>query len=170
MSKTFTITALAALGATVGYAIYFDYQRRNNSSFRKTLKKNSKSYQKKLQKDKEQSKKQTLVLLKKRLEQALKEEPVLSDVAEKEQYFYKHITLGEQLSSVPNKEIDAAIEFYKALSTYPNPTSILNIYQKSVREDIYELVVMLIAIQPPQAVVNILGESSLQSSHGDDVE
>ena len=38
MNKGLTITAIAA-AAIAGYAVYFDYQRRNSADFRKSLKK-----------------------------------------------------------------------------------------------------------------------------------
>lgn len=37
MNKGLTITAIAA-AAIAGYAVYFDYQRRNSADFRKSLK------------------------------------------------------------------------------------------------------------------------------------
>ena len=69
----------------------------------------------------------------------------------------QQVALGEQLATVPDKKIEAALCFYKALAVYPNPTDILGIYQRSVPEEVYEIVVMMIAVQPPAAVTNILG-------------
>lgn len=69
----------------------------------------------------------------------------------------QQVALGEQLAVKPNQKIEAALCFYKALVVYPNPTDILGVYQRSVPEDVYEIVIMMIAVQPPAAVSNILG-------------
>ncbi|CAK7905485.1 mitochondrial import receptor subunit Tom20p [[Candida] anglica] len=156
MSKALTFTAIAAT-ALVGYAVYFDYSRRNSAEFRKSLKKKAVKHEKNAAKKDEQSKKSKLELVKLALAADLEANPIPTDLSEKENFFMQQVALGEQLGSLPNKKIDAAICFYKALAVYPNPTDILGIYQRSVPEDVYELVVMMIAVQPPAAVTNILG-------------
>lgn len=159
MNKPLTITAIAAT-ALVGYAIYFDFNRRNSPEFRKSLKKKSIKHEKLAAKEQEQSKKSKLDDIKKALAKDLAENPIPTDLAEKESFFMQQVALGEQLGALPDKKIEAAICFYKALAVYPNPTDILGIYQRSVPEEVYELVVMLIAVQPPASVTNILGGAS----------
>jgi import receptor subunit TOM20 len=72
--------------ATVGYMVYFDYQRRNNSEFRKKI-----AHQRKeAQKLKQQRKKPAGGL-------AIPEEPIPTTNEEREQYFMQNLQLGEQL-------------------------------------------------------------------------
>ncbi|CAH6718579.1 mitochondrial import receptor subunit Tom20p [[Candida] jaroonii] len=156
MSKFTTFTAIAAT-AIVGYAVYFDYNRRNNSSFRKSLKKKSLKHEKIAAKIEEDSKKSKLETIKKALIEDLEQNPIPTELSQKEEFFMKQVAAGEQLALQPTKKVEAAICFYKALVVYPNPTDILGVYQKSVPEDIYEMVIMMIAVKPPAAVTNILG-------------
>ena len=37
MSRAIALTAAAALTGAVGYAVYFDYMRRNNPDFRRSI-------------------------------------------------------------------------------------------------------------------------------------
>lgn len=159
MSKSsFIIGSIAA--AAVGYAVYFDYSRRHNAEFRKALRKSAKKHAK-IQTDEANSAKSAKVSqMKQILEESLKEEPLPTSPAEKEQYFMTQVTQGEQLASIPGNEIPAAIAFYRALSVYPNPTDILGIYQKSIPSDVYDNIITLIAIKPPQSVASFLGTSS----------
>ncbi|KAH3679160.1 hypothetical protein WICMUC_001171 [Wickerhamomyces mucosus] len=154
-----TSILLATTGiAALGYVAYFDYSRRNNADFRKKLTKNRKR-QANLQKESDAKSKQAKVeVVKEVLTKSLKEDPVPTDVAKKEEFFMTSVTLGEQLASLPGQELQAALQFYRALSIYPNPTDILSIYQKSIPESVYEYVIMMIAIQPPQSVASFLNE------------
>ncbi|ODV93114.1 hypothetical protein PACTADRAFT_52131 [Pachysolen tannophilus NRRL Y-2460] len=158
MSRLLTVATIVG-GAIVAYGFYFDYQRRNSPEFRKKLKKNFKKYKNELSKKEHEEKKEKYVSIKDKLEESLSVDPLPTDIKEKEQYFLKQVSAGEQLAAIPGMEYDAAIGFYKGLAVYPSPTELLNIYQKTVPEKIYDLVVMLIAIQPPQAVINILGDN-----------
>ncbi|KAL7664375.1 Mitochondrial import receptor subunit TOM20 [[Candida] zeylanoides] len=159
MNRSSTVTAVVsvAAAAALGYALYFDYNRRNSVQFRKSLRKKAVKHEKLAAKEEEETKKSKLDTIKKALALDLAENPIPTDLAEKESFFMQQVALGEQLGSLPGKKIDAAICFYKALAVYPNPTDILGIYQRSVPEEVYELVVMLIAVQPPASVTNILG-------------
>lgn len=156
----FSYILAAAATLTVGYAVYFDYERRNSPEFRRKLKKSKKHHEKEVIQDAKEAKSVKLEAVKAALIESMKDGEVPpADPAEKERFFMTQVTMGEQLSAVPGNELNAAIHFYKALSIYPNPTDILNIYQRSVPAEIYEYIIMLIALQPPQAVANILSES-----------
>lgn len=159
MSKVFTATAVAAT-ALVAYAVYFDYNRRTSPAFRKLLKKKAVKQQKAAKKENEESKKSKLDAIRTALAADLEANPIPTNLQQKEEFFMQQVALGEQLATLPNKEIEAALCFYKALAVYPNPTDILGIYQRSVPEHVYEIVVMMIAVQPPAAVTNILGASA----------
>lgn len=56
-SQILTITAGTLLAAGVGYAVYFDYKRQNDPSFRKKLKKDSKKTSKAAKKQQQMDKK-----------------------------------------------------------------------------------------------------------------
>ncbi|ABN65349.1 predicted protein [Scheffersomyces stipitis CBS 6054] len=169
MNKTFTISAVAAT-ALVGYAVWFDYQRRHSADFRKNLKKKAVSQKKKSEKAEAETKKNKIELLKKALTEDLAANPVPTDLSEKESFFMQQVALGEQLATKEETKIDAAICFYKALAVYPNPTDILGIYQRSVPEDVYELVVMMVAFKPPQSVANIVGDAPDTKPREDDLD
>lgn len=155
----FALTGVVAT-AVVGYAVWFDYKRRSSPEFRKQLKKRSQDQQKQADKLAHELKKLKLELVKKALLEDLAANPVPTELSEKEQFFMQQVALGEQLATKPALKVDAAICFYKALSVYPNPTDILGIYQRSVPEDVYEIIVMMIAAHPPAAINNILGSEA----------
>lgn len=144
--------------AALSYCIYFDYERRHNPEFRKNLNQRKKRAQKKAKASAEKEKTKKLEILKKKLNESLEANPLPTKIQEKEAYFLEQVSTGEKVGAIPGKEIDAAIYFYKGLAVYPNPTGILDIYQRTLPPKIYELVMMLTAIQPPKSVVNILGD------------
>lgn len=158
MANSASVTFLTLAAGALGYCFYFDYQRRHNAEFRKAI------YNKKRQADKakrlarEASKLEKTQLLKAKLVESLLTNPL--STADKEQTFISEVTTAEKLSAIVGKEIDAAIHFYRALSVYPDPTSILEIYQKSVPADIYELIMLLTAIYPPANITSLLNEPS----------
>lgn len=156
MGRFATFTAVAAT-ALVGYAIYFDYTRRSNPEFRKSLKKKSAKQAKHIKKEEEETRKSQGEAIKQALATDLEQNPIPTELTKKEEFFMQQVALGEQLAVQSSKKMDAALCFYKALVVYPNPTDILAIYQKSVPQDVYELVIMMVALKPPAAVTNILG-------------
>lgn len=158
-SLFWTITGIAA-AAAVGYAVYFDYRRRHDVNFRRQLKKRAVDQEKQALKLAHELKQLKLELVKQALLDDLAANPIPTDLSEKELFFMQQVALGEQLATKPQLKIDAAICFYKALAVYPNPTDILGIYQRSVPQDVYEVVVMMIAAHPPAAINNILGEQA----------
>jgi import receptor subunit TOM20 len=158
MANPVYVTFFTAAAGALGYCIYFDYQRRHNPQFRKSI------YLKKRQAEKaeklktEASKLEKTQLLKKKLAESLLTNPLSAE--NKEQTFIEEVTRAEKLSAIVGKEIDAAIHFYRALSVYPDPTAILEIYQKSVPAEIYELIMLLTAIFPPANITSLLSEST----------
>lgn len=155
MSKFVAVAAVVAT-ATLGYAAYFDYQRRNSAEFRKTLKKKAIKHNKRSQQQEHESKKSRVNNAKAALEADLAANPIPTAIEEKELYFMEQLALGERLALQSDSLTEAAICFYKALAVYPNPTDILGIYQRSVPEDVYEVVVMMIAVKPPATVSSVL--------------
>ena len=92
MNKGLTITAIAA-AAIAGYAVYFDYQRRNSADFRKSLKKREVK-QKKLKAKKEaESKQNKLEAVKKALLEDLAQNPIPTDLTEREAFSWNKLLL-----------------------------------------------------------------------------
>lgn len=154
-------TAGALLAATaVGYAIYFDYKRRNSHEFRRELKKRSRLQKIHESRAQEEAKQKRLQEVTEFLAAELAKDPVPSDPAKKETVFTSNVELGERLAMTPGKELEAAAKFYKALTVYPSPADLLGIYQRSIPENIYENVVLMIAIMPPANVSSFLGSAT----------
>ncbi|GMG20020.1 unnamed protein product [Ambrosiozyma monospora] len=165
MSRAFSVIALVSV-ATLGYCVYFDYQRRHNPEFRKSILRTKRRATKKAKLEAEQDKTKKLEELKEKLNESLIVEPLPTELAEKENFFLNQVTVGEQLAAIPGNEVDAAIHFYKGLAVYPNPQGILDIYQRTISPEVYNLVMMLAAIQVPRNVANILGDSVASLSVG----
>ncbi|OBA23819.1 MAS20-domain-containing protein [Metschnikowia bicuspidata var. bicuspidata NRRL YB-4993] len=156
MNRTLAFVSVAAAGV-LAYAAYFDYNRRSSPEFRKNLKKRQVKQQKSAAKQQEELRKSLMLTVKKALTEDLAANPIPTDLSKKEEFFMEQVATGEQLANNPTTKVDAALRFYKALAVYPNPTDIMGIYQKTVPEDVYELLVMMIAIQPPATITNIIG-------------
>lgn len=156
MNRTLAVVSVAAAGL-LGYAAYFDYSRRNSPEFRKQLRKRKIQQEKQHAKAEEATRKSKMLAVKTALVEDLAQNPIPTDLAKKEEFFMEQVASGEQLANNPDTKIEAALRFYKALAVYPNPTDIMGIYQKTVPEDVYELLVMMIAIQPPATITNIIG-------------
>lgn len=74
----------------------------------------------------------------------IQKEPVPSTAEEREQYFMQHVGVGEQLSvQGPAFHVPAALSFYRALRVYPSPVELIMIYQKTVPEPIFKIVMEL---------------------------
>ncbi|PSK39923.1 hypothetical protein C7M61_001734 [Candidozyma pseudohaemuli] len=167
MNRPLTFISVAAAGL-VAYAVYFDYTRRNDPKFRKSLKKRAA----KMEKEKEIATKiadtvKTKVI-KEYLIKNLVANPPPSDVQQKELYFLEQISMGERLSPDPSLELEAAMCFYKALAVYPNPTDVLGVYKNSVPENVFEIIERMIKIQNP-ATVDKLSDALGTEAQADDI-
>lgn len=158
MANPVSVTFLAIATGALGYCFYFDYQRRHNQEFRKSIYLKKRQAEKADKLKKEASKLETTKILKAKLAESLQSNPL--SIENREQSFIEEVTKAERLSAIVGKETDAAIHFYRALSVYPDPTAILEIYQKSVPAEIYELIMLLTAILPPANITSLLGESN----------
>lgn len=152
------VVAVTALSATA-YGLYFDFKRRNDAKFRKLLKRRTK---KQLRKHSSQvGKLRTLKLqtVGDFLNKELLDDPIPNDSSMREATFTFNIENAERLSLNSGNEMESAVRFYKALCVYPNPAELLGIYQKSIPEPIYEMVVMMIAVKPPSNVAAFLSDT-----------
>lgn len=161
MGKALTFTAVAAT-SLLAYAVYFDYNRRNSVEFRRALRALERQERRRAARAVEETQNVTNARLQQALD-SLDADSIPTDITEKEAFFMQQVTLGEQLANDPEQKIEAALCFYKGLTVYPNPTDILGIYQRTVPEDVYELIVMMIASRPPASVATILSNTSTDS-------
>ncbi|KAF8638601.1 hypothetical protein AX17_002142 [Amanita inopinata Kibby_2008] len=152
-SKSTTTSALTIAGLTlvsglVAYAVYFDYKRRNDVNFRKKLRKEKKRVDKVVAESKEStgssdSKEISPEVLREALEQLKNEESPQSS-EEKEAYFMSQVGIGEQLATQgPDFHLPAALSFFRALRVYPSPVELIMIYQKTVPEPVFKIIMEL---------------------------
>ncbi|GAA5825311.1 hypothetical protein JCM11251_006932 [Rhodosporidiobolus azoricus] len=140
------VVGVAAV-ATVGYAAYFDYKRRNDPVFRKKLYRESKKLEKKAKQSEEVGKSQVQGALRRAIALVNAEKPPAT-AEEKEQFFMEQVALGEQLAArSPEFYVASAISFYKALKVYPAPQELLMIYQKTQPQPVFDLVMELISLE-----------------------
>ncbi|KAK6213992.1 mitochondrial import receptor subunit tom20 [Pestalotiopsis sp. IQ-011] len=139
-----TISVATIATGLLGYAIYFDTQRRKSPEFRRSLRRNErrqvrneKEHQAAAGKERVKDIQQTV--------DAAKEEGFPAGVNEREAYFMEHVQIGEQLAADPTKTLDAALAFYKALKVYPTPGDLIGIYDKTVDKRVLDVLAEMIA-------------------------
>ncbi|KAK7049747.1 mitochondrial import receptor subunit tom20 [Paramarasmius palmivorus] len=141
-----TIAGITLLTGFAAYALYFDYKRRNDVEFRKNLRKQKKRVDKSIASS-QASEAAANAVSQAELRQALeqvKKEPVPASPDQKEAFFMSQVAAGEQLSlQGPDFYLPAAMSFYRALRVYPSPVELMVIYQKTVPEPIFKLVIEL---------------------------
>ncbi|TFK55459.1 MAS20-domain-containing protein [Heliocybe sulcata] len=143
-STVFTVAGVTLISGLLVYAVYFDYRRRNDASFRKQLRKEKK----KIDKHVSQTKADASVSidpdeLRAALEKVRSEDMPASS-AEREQFFMSQVGMGEQLCTQgPVFHLPAALCFYRALRVYPSPVELIVIYQKTVPEPVFKIVMDL---------------------------
>ncbi|KAH9938334.1 MAS20-domain-containing protein [Fomitopsis serialis] len=145
VSTVLTVAGVTVLGGLVAYAVYFDYRRRNDSDFRKRLRKDKKKVKQVTQS--QESSTASLGVSPEELRAALskvRDEELPPDPDAKEQYFMTHVGMGEQLCAQgPMFYLPAALSFYRALRVYPSPVELIMIYQKTVPEPVFKIVMEL---------------------------
>ncbi|KAJ7639358.1 hypothetical protein FB45DRAFT_1024089 [Roridomyces roridus] len=154
MTSRTTTTALTIAGLSVcglvAYAVYFDYRRRTDATFRKQI---SKSF-----------KRLSLILVptlfatgkqKKRVDKSMAESreamSAESEVSEADLREALKLIKSEPLLWASSWLLEAregfhfpaALSFYRALAVYPSPTDLLAIYKKTVPDPIVKIVVAL---------------------------
>lgn len=162
--RVLLVSGITVAAAFAGYAAYFDFQRRNNPKFRKQLKRKLKHHAELEKQQKEEAKQEKLKKVNEVLIGELTKDPLPQDPAQREAAFSSNVELGEKLAAVPGKEMESALKFYKALSVYPNPSDLLGIYQRSLSEEIYENIVLMIALMPPSNVSSFLNAGAGMAS------
>ncbi|KAJ6560411.1 hypothetical protein B0H19DRAFT_1147577 [Mycena capillaripes] len=148
-SRPGTILTIAGISlcGIVAYAVYFDYQRRTDSEFRKKLRKEKKRVDKSLAQSREALAAENEVSeaeLREALKQ-IKSEPRPPSQEARENYFMSQVAMGEQLAARGEPfHLPAALSFYRALSVYPSPPELLAIYQKTVPDAIVKMIMRLV--------------------------
>ncbi|CCF54613.1 hypothetical protein NDA11_003531 [Ustilago hordei] len=141
------LTSLSVLGvAGMGYAIYFDHRRRTDPAFRKGLKKESKKLSK-VEKEKAAKRAQQEDGFIQDLLQEVRTPGIFpAGVEEREQYFLKYVSLGEQLFAMgTDKYLEAAAAFYKALKVYPKSIELIMIYEKAVPKEVFDTIMRIVS-------------------------
>lgn len=170
IGRAITITSAIAAISAVGYAIYFDYQRRNNSEFRKSLRTKAKKQKQEAIIEKEQAKQAKLASVLDFLKNELIKDPIPSDPTQMESIFATNVELGERLSMTPGNELQSASKFYKALAVYPNPADLLGIYQRTIPENIYENIVLMIAVLPPTNITSFISNAASETARQEEMD
>ncbi|KAJ2083062.1 mitochondrial import receptor subunit tom20 [Coemansia sp. RSA 988] len=147
IAATASVTAIIA---GLGYAVYFDYNRRNSPQFRRRLRRDRKKAEKTAEKISKDPSLDDVNELAMELLKSLSDEKLPESQSEKEKYFMDNLSKGEALCQSPDSYPAAACCFYQALRVYPNPVELVMIYQKSTPERIFRLVMSMMAQEARQ--------------------
>lgn len=141
------LTSLSVLGvAGIGYAIYFDHRRQTDAAFRKSLRKESKKSSKADKKEAAKRAQQEDGFIQDLLQEVRSPGTFPAGVEEREQYFLKYVSLGEQLFAMgTDKYLEAAAAFFKALKVYPQPVELIMIYQKAVPKEVFDTIMRIVS-------------------------
>jgi mitochondrial import receptor subunit TOM20 len=130
-----TTIALASAGllsaAALGYAFYFDYRRRNDADFRKSLRRQHKKVARSNEAEAKASERSQKEKIKRAVQEAAAE-GFPTDPEDTETFFMQEVARGEGMCTDGSDPVDAALCFYKALKVYPQPRELINIYDKTV--------------------------------------
>jgi import receptor subunit TOM20 len=96
-SALVTASVATAAAAILGYAAYFDYQRRNQAEFRRNLRRNERKQARVAKEEAEASTQQQRQSIRSRVQEA-NEEGFPSGVEEREAFFNEQVMAGEMLS------------------------------------------------------------------------
>ena len=145
LSTALSWTGVTLSVAAVGYAVYFDYRRRNDPTFRKQLRKQSKQSTKAAIREEKAAKKEQAAQIEQAVRDVATPGVLPGGVQEKEKFFMEQVATGEALfAQGPAYHVPAAIAFFKALKVYPAPVELVMIYQKAVPKEVFDLIMQLI--------------------------
>lgn len=139
-----TASVVTVAAAVVGYAAYFDYQRRTQAEFRRNLRRNERRQVRAEKEEAELSTQRQRGSIREKVEEA-KEEGFPTGVEEREAFFNEQVMAGEMLSSDPTKALESALAFYKGLKVYPAPGDLIRIYDSTVPKPILDILAEMIA-------------------------
>ncbi|WVN86285.1 uncharacterized protein L203_101448 [Cryptococcus depauperatus CBS 7841] len=140
-----TIAAVAATGF-LGYAIYFDYMRRNSPEFRKSLRKQQKKLAAVAEANAKARKDTDTKALREGYLSIQTEKPPTTP-EQQEAYFAEEANQGEQLITKGEEfYVEAALHFFRALRVYHSPGELLAVYQRVVPPAVLEMIIQLVAM------------------------
>ncbi|KAF8559133.1 hypothetical protein OG21DRAFT_1403580 [Imleria badia] len=162
-SATMLTVAGIAVGSLVAYAVYFDYKRRTDSTFRRRLRMlvffrvSTRLSDWDLGKEKKRAEKSQTpseasastggvdpTELISALEK-IRNEQVPTDHDERHQYFMTQVSMGETMSMQGSTfYMPAALCFYRAIRVYPSPLELIMVYEKSLSPPVFQLVMQLV--------------------------
>ncbi|KAK4935861.1 mitochondrial import receptor subunit tom20 [Elasticomyces elasticus] len=143
-STIVTISVGTVVTGLLAYAVCFDYKRRNDPEFRKALKRESRRQARIAKEEAEVQGKKQREEVKRAVQEAI-EEGFPTDIEEKEAFFMQQIAQGEALAGDGSDPVGAALCFYKGLKVYPEPSSLIGIYDNTVPKDILEILAVMVA-------------------------
>lgn len=169
----------------LAYAVYFDHRRRTDPEFRKSLKRQTRRQARIAQEEAEIQDKQQEEEIKKVVEEAI-DEGFPTDLEEREAFFMQQISQGEALAAdgmhaqssphcpvlmllIGSDPVGAALCFYKGLKVYPEPKSLIGIYENTVPKNVQEILAVMVS-QDRNLNVGGFGASSPKSDVGPGVE
>ena len=150
---------LTLFSFVVSYLIYFDYKRRNSPEFRRQLRKSAKKHQKAKELAAEASKNEFKTKIEQVLKDSLVNDPIPEGLKEREKFFGEEVARADELLNTPGEtnQVDAALAFYRALRVYPSPIDLLNLYDKSLKPPVLEILRTMVVLEPPPSLVSVLG-------------
>ncbi|KAI0268230.1 MAS20-domain-containing protein [Gloeopeniophorella convolvens] len=154
VNKTLAVLAVAGAGA-LAYAVYFDHKRRTDASFRKKLRREKKKVDKTVAQTASSAPASESGLGDLGIPSAdilaamqrVKDDQVPNTPEEREQYFMSQVEKGEELCAKgPDFAVEAALAFFRALRVYPSPVELIMIFQNTVPEPIFKLVLEMMRL------------------------
>ncbi|EMR11255.1 hypothetical protein PNEG_00286 [Pneumocystis murina B123] len=140
------IALSSALAFGIGYAIHFDYKRRNDAAFRRKLRRDKKKLSR-AQKAESQHQEEVLAQAIRKAYHEVQKCTLPHLVEEREQFFMQEVAKGEGLySQGSHKFIEAASCFFRALKVYPNQMELMVIYEKTIPKEVNAIIVKLLQL------------------------
>ncbi|KAI9452074.1 hypothetical protein F5148DRAFT_1289782 [Russula earlei] len=152
--KHFTALAVVGIGF-LAYVVYFDHRRRTDAKFRKRLRREKKKVDKSVAEATTSTSGHgavsgDAVLLTAEILAAMariKDDRVPTTPEEREKYFMSQVEKGEQLCAQgPDFAVEAALAFFRALRVYPSPVELIMIFQNTVPEPIFKMVLEMMRL------------------------
>ncbi|ORY98232.1 MAS20 protein import receptor-domain-containing protein [Syncephalastrum racemosum] len=141
------LTAGVVAAAGLGYVVYFDQKRRSDPTFRKQLKRERKKMTK-AAKSAEETEKAAKVQLIETILDKVSKDTFPETPEKKEEYFMTQVAAGEALCGKGEQFYDEAVlPFYRAMKVYPAPMELIMVYQKTIPEYVFQMVVNIMALE-----------------------
>ncbi|KAG5519246.1 hypothetical protein PMAC_002334 [Pneumocystis sp. 'macacae'] len=141
-----TIVLSSFLAFGIGYALHFDYKRRNNAAFRRKLRRDKRKLSQ-VQKQEAQQQEEALAQAIRKAYHEVQRCALPHLIEEREQFFMQEVAKGEGLyAQGSHKFIEAASCFFRALKVYPNQMELMVIYEKTIPKEVNSIIVKLLQL------------------------